>query len=46
MTLACEVGFHNLAVFERTFKKVTSFAPSEYRRRLLAEMQVQVKREN
>jgi AraC-like DNA-binding protein len=40
--VACEVGFHNLAAFERTFKKVTSFTPSEYRRRLLAETQVQV----
>jgi AraC-like DNA-binding protein len=44
--VACEVGFHSLAAFERTFKKVTSFTPSEYRRRLLAEMQVQVKRTN
>jgi AraC-like DNA-binding protein len=25
--VACEVGFHNLAAFERTFKKVTSFTP-------------------
>jgi AraC-like DNA-binding protein len=44
--VACEVGFHNLSAFERTFKKVTSFTPSEYRRRLLAETQVQVKRKN
>jgi AraC-like DNA-binding protein len=44
--VACEVGFHNLATFERTFKKVTSFTPSEYRRRLLAETQVQVKSKN
>jgi AraC-like DNA-binding protein len=44
--VACEVGFHNLATFERTFKKVTSFTPSEYRRRLLAETQVQVKPKN
>ncbi len=27
--VACEVGFHNLAAFERTFKKVTSFTPSQ-----------------
>jgi AraC-like DNA-binding protein len=44
--VACEVGFHSLAAFERTFKKVTSFTPSEYRRRLLAEGQVQVKSKN
>jgi transcriptional regulator GlxA family with amidase domain len=33
--LAFSVGFSTLASFERTFKKVTSSTPSNYRKRLL-----------
>jgi len=37
--IAASVGFENLKTFERTFKKITGYTPSKYRKLQLAASQ-------
>jgi AraC-like DNA-binding protein len=40
--ISASVGFENLKTFERTFKKITGYAPSRYRKLHLAALQSSV----